>query len=103
MGKFLLHHEGVFVEWSTVVDAPVSEAMNLDELSGYIRNRYGEEGIDQLPARIARAVEKGTSCIGPSYTFDDIVAGNRAGPDEAELSRDELIAEYFTRRMDGTQ
>lgn len=95
MGRFLVHHDGKFLEWSTVVDAPVTFGMSPSELRAYVRDRYGSEGVETLDDRMARAVAHGTSCRAPAYSFDDIVEGNRAGANETELSRAELVKFYF--------
>lgn len=98
MGRFLVHHDGLFLEWSTVVDAPVTYGMTPEETRAYVLQRYGDEGAATVDSRMARAVERGTSCISPPYTFADVVAGNRAGPDETELSKADLIRTYFERK-----
>jgi hypothetical protein len=60
----------------------------------YLTRRYGEVGSDQYPARLARAIEYGTSGI-PPMSAEDLFAGNRAGEDESEVSAEEIIREYF--------
>lgn len=100
MGRFLVHHDGVFLEWSTVVDAPVTVGMTAEELEDHIRAQYGSEGVSGLPARIARTVANGTSCISPPYSFDDLVDYNRAGPEETQLNREQLVRIYFTEKRE---
>jgi len=87
--------EGVrrFFLWSTFVDAPVSYACSIAELEDYYRDMYGQAGMGALPARIERAISKGTSSF-IDESLHDLVRGNRAGPDETELTYDELI-EYI--------
>ncbi len=100
MGSFIVHHQGAFLEWSTVIDAPITFAMAEGELREYLAREYGQSDLALLDERIARAVSQGTSCISPPYNFDDIVSCNRAGPDETELSRDQLINIYFVERRE---
>ena len=83
-----------YIEWSTVVDAPVTYGMTRDELEAYIREEYGREGERALPARLARLDAKGTS----SHIYDsadDVMSVNRAGPDETELTPAEIVAAYW--------
>lgn len=84
-----------YLEWSTVVDAPVTNGMSLEDLHQHIQNEYGRQGILELPARLARVEATGTSSIGG--TLDGLISCNRAGPNETELSLEELIAEYCVR------
>ncbi len=100
MGRFIVHHDGAFLEWSTVVDAPVTVGMTEAELREHVAEQYGLEGLKMIDGRIARAVANGTSCICPPYDFDDIVSCNRAGPDETELTREQLIRIYFVERRE---
>ena len=44
-----------YFDFSTVVDAPTTHAMTLAEYEHYYRQRYGEEGMRELPARLERA------------------------------------------------
>ena len=50
-----------YLEWSTIVDAPVTYGMPLDEFTAYYRDQYGAEGMRALPERMARVEAKGTS------------------------------------------
>lgn len=84
----LMHkHSGValYHEYGTVVDAPVSAAMTREEFEVYYRERNGENGMDGLPARLARADAHGSSSRLAPTSFNEEIRCNRAGPDEAEL------------------
>lgn len=75
--------EDAYVEWSTVVDAPVSMLHTRDEaVCGWGRDR-----VERADAHV-------TSCVEPAFWYDspeEFVAGNRAGPGESELSLDDLL------------
>lgn len=90
MPKFIIHHEGFFFEWSTIVDAPTSKAMRRDEFVAWYRGLYGSEGVEQLPARLERAEKYGTSSH-DHESARDMILGNRAGPNEEELSFESVI------------
>jgi hypothetical protein len=89
-----LEHEGTpfYLEWSTIVDAPVSCGMTLEELQEYIRNRYGDEGLRQLPDRLARV--EATGCSAMNDDLAGLLACNRAGDGETELTKDEIVQFY---------
>lgn len=75
-----------YVEWSTVVDAPVSTIAARAEAI----DRWGDE-------RIERADEHVTSCTVPELwprNADEFIDLNRAGPDELSLTLD-AIRERF--------
>lgn len=90
MPKFIAHHDGWFFEWSTIVDAPTTEAMTREEFEQYYRDEYGRQAMDTLPQRLSRAIETGSSSL-DGDSLADLVSGNRAGPDETELSLDGII------------
>ncbi len=73
--------------WSTVVDAPVSKAMDRQEFTYW----YHISGQDPLSERLARAEKYGTSAMDPPLSAIDLISGNRAGPKETELSFCDLL------------
>lgn len=87
MGRYVAKlAEDTYVEWSTVMDAPVSWVENRE---GAV-SRWTEE-------RVARADNNGTSLLDEypaGQTPEEIVSGNRAGPEESTLTVDEIIAAY---------
>lgn len=91
MPRFVCHHKGVFFEWSTVVDAPVTIGMSLDEFSEYYKAQYGEYDFErEFEDRIERATAKGTSSL--QYTnLRELVQHNRAGPYELSVPFDRLM------------
>jgi len=76
--------ENKFVEWSTIVDAPISSVFSME--AGF--DTYGRE-------RMERANESGTSYRDEesNQTFFDY---NRAGEGESHISR-EMIVERYTK------
>jgi hypothetical protein len=87
-----------YLEWSTVVDAPVTYGMPLEEFREYYRDEYGRVGEEDLAQRLARVEATGTSCRYPDSTADSVVEGNRAGPGETCLSKQEIIRRYCLDR-----
>jgi hypothetical protein len=81
MGRFIIKLKDFYLEWSTVVDAPITYGMTLDELKGHIKEEYGNEGLNELEHRLTRVDTKGTSAHADRNLIDTIWL-NQAGPDE---------------------
>lgn len=94
MPQFIVALRDKFVMWSTIVDAPVSEPMTLEQLTRYMRKEGGEEAIRALPERLARVDAKGTSAINDADA-NDTMWMNRAGAGESRLTRAQLEAWLF--------
>ena len=59
--KFIGKINGLYFEWSTVVDAPMAYNMTLPELQAYIKEEYGRDGLSELPARLKLVEQFGLS------------------------------------------
>ena len=95
MGRYIIKIDDLYFEWSTIVDAPVTWGMTENELVEHIRFRYGQEGIDELPKRLSRVQQNGTSAYG--LTLDELIVGNRSGDNETPLSKEELYKKFSNR------
>lgn len=98
MGRCIAYHDGLFFEWSSVVDAPVTFGMTEAELREHIATRYGAEGLSIADNRIERAKRIGTSYIDHEESFDDLVNFNRAGPNETRLTKDQIVQIYMVEK-----
>lgn len=95
MPHYILKIKDRFIEWSTVVDAPVSYGMTREDMREHLLaetdgSRASEIMVDE---RLDRADAKGSSDL-MGMTAEEVVAGNRAGPDESELTFDEIYEAY---------
>ena len=93
MGRFIIKLKDLYFEWSTIVDAPVTYGMTLDELREYIKEEYGNEGLEQLPQRLERVKQHGTS----EYlckSVEDICTVNHAGENEECISLEQIYELY---------
>ncbi len=81
-----------YMEWSTVVDAPVSLGVSLEEFKEYYRFQYGNSAMLDLEDRLIRVEKNGCSCKDESA--DECIAYNRAGENEACLTKQEIIEKY---------
>ena len=94
MPTYIVHHEGKFFNWSTIVDAPTSYAMTREKYEKEYLLEYGRKGMEELPERLERAIKYGTSNIRPQ-SFTELIKYNRAGPNEEELSMDEILKDVM--------
>ena len=96
MGNCIMKLDGRYLIWSTVVDAPTTELMTLEEFEVYYRNQYGRTGMEGLPHRMERVKAKGNSFFS-GMTNDEVIAGNRAGENETELSKEQIVQVFYRR------
>lgn len=75
--------EDKYVEWSTVVDAPISEVFNHKEAQFKIGADFD---------RLDRLNETGTTFV--NRTAEDFLSFNRAGENESHLTAAEIVELY---------
>ncbi len=90
--KLTTEDKSYFGEWSTVVDAPTSPLLPLEEFKKWYINRYEYDAQD-LEERLTRVMRYGTSLITPE-TAEELIRCNRAGKNETELTKKEIIEQY---------
>ena len=98
--KFQDGDEAYYLDWSTIVDAPITCGMSLEDFKEYYRVNYGGEIYinSELVGRLRRVEEKGTSA--KIYNnLDELIRHNRAGKNETCLSKDQII-EWYCRRVE---
>ena len=89
-----------YFEWSTIVDAPVTYGMSLDDFKAHYRDQYGEDGMRGLDDRLKRVELKGVSSMMDDDSLQDLVAYNRAGEDETCLTLEQIVEWYCRRPTD---
>ncbi|MGR3218496.1 MAG: hypothetical protein ACUZ8H_01580 [Candidatus Anammoxibacter sp.] len=62
MPRYVCKHRGKYFEWSSVVEAPVTIAMALNDFKVYYLEEYGRMGYTGLKWRLERVEKQGTSC-----------------------------------------
>jgi hypothetical protein len=90
MPKFICYYDGWYLDWSTVVDAPVTFGVRSPEAYAEF---YTDGPLTELPARMMRARRQGTSAQF-RQTFEELVSFNRAGYRETHLTLDQIIQIY---------
>jgi hypothetical protein len=83
-----------YMEWSTVVDAPITYGLSLEEFKEYYQTQYGTAGMRDLGYRMERVEEKGTSALPPFDNMDEVLKHNRAGEGETCLDKEGLLERY---------
>jgi hypothetical protein len=96
MPKYIVKLNDYYFEYSTIVDAPVTFGMSLVEFLEYYKEEYGREGMRHLQARMKFVESKGTSSLINDSAINTLTC-NRAGPNESELTIDELYKAYCLR------
>lgn len=86
------------MEWSTVVDAPVTFGMSLEEFKKHYKEEYGSSGMIELEERLKRVENNGTSGHPPFGNLEGLLSSNRAGANETHMEREDII-EYYCRQQ----
>ncbi len=99
MPGYILYHKptNMYLEYSTVVDAPTTIAVTREEMRAYLIKRDGDGGDDgrAVDERLERAERQGSSCRFFGSTLESEVRGNRAGKDGTEMSVEQFIRYFF--------
>jgi hypothetical protein len=99
MGKFIIkiaddNQNNYYLEWSTIVDAPTTYGMPLDEFKEYYLNVYGINAAEELNERLSRVESNGVSGHHPYDDLNDLLSHNRAGENETHLDKEGLLEKY---------
>ena len=81
-----------YLEWSSVIDAPTTYGLELEEFKRHYAAQYGALGIEALPKLLAQVENTGTSSF-----FQDIqglLNYNRAGDDREHLDKEGILDNY---------
>lgn len=96
MSHYILYYQGRYNVYSTGSESPVfNRSVSREELVEYIRKKEGQDGLDELPQRLKRAFETGSSVIGEGEDLESAIICNRAGPDETNLSLPDFITKFL--------
>lgn len=87
MARLIVKIRDRYLEWSTVVDAPVTGGMVLEAFREYYFAEHGHDSQTYFDKFIKRADATGAS---DDYNWRQ----NRAGPEETSLSEEELYQVY---------
>ena len=85
--------EDGYVEWSTVVDAPVTYMVTRDCMLAHLDTEYGRSSFDENRQRLERADKNGTSCHS-DLSVEDLISCNRAGDKEQYITLAEILERF---------
>jgi hypothetical protein len=91
MPRFAIKIKDRFFLWSTIVDAPISYATDKDGILSVMCREFPNQE-NAVREHVERADL--TGCGDMYYSLDEVISGNRAGPDETELTIDEIYKAY---------
>lgn len=95
MGTLIAKFGGLYMEWSTTVDAPASELMTLEDLRRHTLEHEGFLGLLQLAKRLERVARNGTSSS-LKLTPAELLATNSAcGLDGKPIRTEAALLEAF--------
>lgn len=96
MSQIIVHHKGAYNIYGTISDGAYFEsALTLKQLKIYIKKELGEQGLRNLPQRLERAHQNGTSSI-IDESLEDVLLLNRAGKNERHMSTKAFIKKFLT-------
>ncbi len=83
--------EDQYLEWSTIVDAPITNILSRKEIISFLKTRYPDKEV-LINKRLNLVDEVGTSI--ENYSVEQIIKYNRAGEDEKSISLEEIKQRY---------
>lgn len=91
----IIYKDNAYNLYCTVSDGPYFvKAITLSQLEEYVKERWGQEGLKELPRRLEHAHK--TGCSSSGSTLSDCIYCNRAGENEKRLQVTEFIKQFLT-------
>lgn len=101
VAKFATPAGDRYLVWSTIVEAPITFGMELDDLVDWISEQMGKDYAEQfVETRIPRIERTGTS-TGEAVT--ELIRLNRAGLGETRLTLEQIIDFFCVRCGQGDE
>lgn len=94
MGHLIAKFGDRYMDWTTVADGPLTPLLTLPELKRYIVERYGYKALAELPDRLARIEQFGTSSQ-MGTTKEDLLSHNECGPGRKRVKTEEEMVRLF--------
>lgn len=99
MPRFTVKIKDKYFHWSTIVDAPITDGMTLDEfrkwyIKEYGRNGYKKEMFDMMIEKLEKySAVNGSGCV-IAETIEEAIDENRAGKNEKYLTAEQIYEQY---------
>ena len=94
MARTIVKMNDKYFLYSTIVDAPISDAMTREKMAAYLLVEYVRVYMQEIEEVLQRTDSKGTSSV-YANSAEDTLAANRAGPNEEELTPEGLWKYFF--------
>lgn len=91
MSRAIVKIKDKYFIWSSIVDAPITYGLTLDQLKVWHKEEYGRSV--NIEERLERVEKYGTSIRIPT-SVEKLIRLNRAGDNEEHLSLDEIYKKY---------
>jgi hypothetical protein len=99
MSTHIVKIKGLYADWSTIVNAPVSNFMIREDFIDWHKDQRTGQLSQRIIDEMALADETGVGCT--SVSLDELIANNCAGidrhGDERALTADELLEQYSNK------
>lgn len=90
-----------YLVWSTIVDAPITFGMELDDLIDWLRENMGKDYSERfVETRLPRIERTGTSS---GETIAELIVVNRAGAGSTRLTLGQITDFFCVRCGEGEQ
>jgi len=100
VSKIICHKNERYNIYCTVSDGFYFESsLNIDQLKYFIKEEYGDDGINNLSGRLDRAHKTGTSSI-HGDDLESLLCCNRAGLDEKKLSIEQCVNNFLSKKVE---
>ncbi len=94
MPRYILKLQDRYFEWSTVVDAPVGGPWTREQALAHVTQQIIEHAACNAQAQLAFCDLFGVNTDQRDFRIGDLLLGNRAGPNESELTAEEIYQRY---------
>ncbi len=101
--KFATPEGERYLIWSTVVDAPITFGLPLDEFEDYIRETQDQEDARYFRDVLLPRLEHNTTTSQMEPTVEELVTFNRAGIDQTTLTLEQIVDFFCIRCGHGDQ
>lgn len=78
----------LYFEWSTIVDAPLTKGMSLQDFRQYYKEEYGNRGLEEFNRKWISEVEKYGTSAGIGHSVQSLL-------DERALSRSTITLQQL--------
>lgn len=83
-----------YLEWSTIIEMPITWGVTLPDFCEYYRWQYGRQGMKELPERLARVEQTGLSSDYPDADMDAMFECSAINQENGIKSREDLLNRF---------